>query len=136
MRLGLFLISLVILLFLCSLLIGHTQAPISNSLQALILGQGFLGTVMQEIRLPRAILAALVGGSLGLSGAAMQGYLRNPLAEPGLIGISGSASLGAVLSLQTGLAATFWLALPFSALGMSVFAVFLIMLLAEKVRTV
>ena len=94
MRLGLFLISLVILLFLCSLLIGHTQAPISNSLQALILGQGSLGTVMQEIRLPRAILAALVGGSLGLSGAAMQGYLRNPLAEPGLIGISGSASLG------------------------------------------
>ena len=87
---------------------------------------------MQDIRLPRAILAALVGGSLGLSGAAMQGYLRNPLAEPGLIGISGSASLGAVLSLQTGLAATFWLALPFSALGMSVLAVFLIMLLAGK----
>ena len=60
----------------------------------------------------------------------MQGYLRNPLAEPGLIGISGSASLGAVLSLQTGFAATFWLALPLSALGMSVFAVFLIILLA------
>ncbi len=56
----------------------------------------------------------------------------NPLAEPGLIGISGSASLGAVLSLQTGLAATYWLALPLSALGMSVFAVFLIMLLAGK----
>ena len=87
---------------------------------------------MQEIRLPRAILAVLVGGSLGLSGAAMQGYLRNPLAEPGLIGISGSASLGAVLSLQTGLAATFWLALPLSALGMSILAVFLIMLLAGK----
>jgi len=87
---------------------------------------------MQEIRLPRAILAVLVGGSLGLSGAAMQGYLRNPLAEPGLIGISGSASLGAVLSLQTGLAATYWLSLPLSALGTSVFAVFLIMLLAGK----
>ena len=69
---------------------------------------------------------------MGLSGAAMQGYLRNPLAEPGLIGISGSASLGAVLSLQTGFAATFWLALPLSALGMSVFAVFLIILLAGR----
>ena len=112
MRLGLFLISLVTLLFLCSLLIGHTQAPLSTSLKALVSGQGPLGTVMQDIRLPRAILAALVGGSLGLSGAAMQGYLRNPLAERGLIGVSGSASLGAVLSLQTGLAATFWLALP------------------------
>ena len=132
MRLGLFLIFLVILLFLCSLLIGHTQASLSNSLMALISGQGSLGTVMQEIRLPRAILAVLVGGSLGLSGAAMQGYLRNPLAEPGLIGISGSASLGAVLSLQTGLAAVFWLALPLSALGMSVLAVFLVMLLAGK----
>ena len=132
MRLGLFLIFLVILFFLCSLLIGHTQASLSHSLMALISGQGSLGTVMQEIRLPRAILAVLVGGSLGLSGAAMQGYLRNPLAEPGLIGISGSASLGAVLSLQTGLAAAYWLALPLSALGMSIFAVFLIMLLAGK----
>ena len=132
MRLGLFLISLVTLLFLCSLLIGHTQAPLYTSIKALISGEGPLGTVMQDIRLPRAILAALVGGSLGLSGAAMQGYLRNPLAEPGLIGVSGSASLGAVLSLQTGLAATFWLALPLSALGMSVLAVFLIMLLAGK----
>ena len=74
MRVGLFLISLVILLFICSLLIGHTQASVSTSLMALISGQGSLGTVMQEIRLPRAILAALVGGSLGLSGAAMQGY--------------------------------------------------------------
>jgi iron complex transport system permease protein len=57
---------------------------------------------MREIRLPRAILAVMVGASLGLSGAAMQGYLRNPLAEPGLIGVSGSAALGAVIALQTG----------------------------------
>ena len=132
MRLSLFLISMVILLFFCSLLTGHTQASVITSLKALISGEGPLGTVMQEIRLPRAILAVLLGGSLGLSGAAMQGYLRNPLAEPGLIGISGSAALGAVLSLQTGFAAAFWLALPLSALGMSFFAVFLIMLLAGK----
>ena len=132
MRLSLFLISMVILLFFCSLLTGHTQASVITSLKALISGEGPLGTVMQEIRLPRAILAVLIGGSLGLCGAAMQGYLRNPLAEPGLIGISGSAALGAVLSLQTGFAAAFWLALPMSALGMSFFAVLLIMLLAGK----
>ncbi len=132
MRLSLFLIFIVILLFLCSLLIGHTQASLLTSSKALISGEGPLGTVMQEIRLPRAILAVLIGGSLGLCGAAMQGYLRNPLAEPGLIGISGSAALGAVLSLQTGFASAFWLALPLSALGMSFFAVLLIMLLAGK----
>jgi iron complex transport system permease protein len=123
---------MVILLFFCSLLTGHTQASVITSLKALISGEGSLGTVMQEIRLPRAILAVLIGGSLGLCGAAMQGYLRNPLAEPGLIGISGSAALGAVLSLQTGFAAAFWLALPLSALGMSFLAVLLIMLLAGK----
>ena len=132
MRLSLFLISVVILLFFCSLLTGHTQASVITSLKALISGEGPLGTVMQEIRLPRAILAVLIGGSLGLCGAAMQGYLRNPLAEPGLIGISGSAALGAVLSLQTGFAAAFWLALPLSALVMSFLAVLLIMLLAGK----
>ncbi len=132
MRLSFFLISMVILLFFCSLLTGHTQASVITSLKALISGEGPLGTVMQEIRLPRAILAVLIGGSLGLCGAAMQGYLRNPLAEPGLIGISGSAALGAVLSLQTGFAAAFWLALPLSALGMSFLAVLLIMLLAGK----
>ena len=132
MRLSLFLISMVILLFFCSLLTGHTQASVITSLKALISGEGPLGTVMQEIRLPRAILAVLIGGSLGLCGAAMQGYLRNPLAEPGLIGISGSAALGAVLSLQTGFATAFWLALPLSALGMSFLAVLLIMLLAGK----
>ena len=132
MRLSLFLISMVILLFFCSLLTGHTQASVITSLKALSSGEGPLGTVMQEIRLPRAILAVLIGGSLGLCGAAMQGYLRNPLAEPGLIGISGSAALGAVLSLQTGFAAAFWLALPLSALVMSFLAVLLIMLLAGK----
>jgi iron complex transport system permease protein len=47
----------------------------------------------------------MVGASLGLSGAALQGYLRNPLAEPDLIGVSGSAALGAVIALQTGFAA-------------------------------
>jgi iron complex transport system permease protein len=90
-------------------------APIGpvESLRALITGDaGPLTLVMREIRLPRAILAAMIGASLGLAGAAMQGYLRNPLAEPGLIGVSGSAALGAVLAIQTGLAGAFALGLP------------------------
>lgn len=60
--------------------------------------------VLTEIRLPRAILALMVGAALGLSGAALQGYLRNPLAEPGLVGASAMAALGAVVVLYFGLA--------------------------------
>lgn len=60
----------------------------------------------------------------------MQGYLRNPLAEPGLIGVSGSAALGAVLSIQTGLSAAFALALPLSALAGALAAVLLLLALA------
>ena len=52
--------------------------------------------ILWEVRLPRAVLGALVGGALGLSGAALQGFLRNPLAEPGLVGVSSGAALAAV----------------------------------------
>lgn len=55
--------------------------------------------ILIELRLPRAILGVLVGASLGLAGAAMQGYLRNALAEPGTLGISAMSALGAVLSI-------------------------------------
>ena len=61
--------------------------------------------IVQQIRLPRVLLAWLVGMALGMSGAALQGLLRNPLAEPGLLGISSSAGLGAVLTLYFGLSA-------------------------------
>jgi iron complex transport system permease protein len=61
--------------------------------------------VLWEIRLPRTVLAAITGASLGLAGAVLQGLLRNPLADPGVIGVSASAALGAVLGLHFGLAA-------------------------------
>ncbi|AHM03403.1 Vitamin B12 ABC transporter, permease component BtuC [Roseibacterium elongatum DSM 19469] len=125
------LMALVAVLFVLSLLIGPAGFGPGDSLRALVAGQGDAVTlVMREIRLPRAILAVMVGVSLGLSGAALQGYLRNPLAEPGLIGVSGSAALGAVIALQTGFAALFALALPFAALTGAMVAVLLILLLA------
>ncbi len=68
--------------------------------------------ILADIRLPRALLGLLTGATLGLSGAALQGLLRNPLAEPGIIGISASAALGAVLVFYTGLAASAAWALP------------------------
>jgi iron complex transport system permease protein len=73
-------------------------------------------TILLEVRLPRAVLGLLVGGALGLSGAVLQGYLRNPLAEPGIMGISGGAALGAVISIHSGIASTLALALPLAGL--------------------
>ena len=125
------LILAVLVLFAASLLIGPAQIAPLDSLRALVMGEaGPITLVMREIRLPRALLAALIGGSLGLAGAAMQGYLRNPLADPGLIGVSGSAALGAVLAIQTGFAATLPLGLPMAALAGALLGVFLILALA------
>lgn len=73
------------------------------------------GVIFMELRLPRAALALTLGAGLGAAGAAMQGYLRNPLADPGLFGIAPGAALGAVLSFWTGWSATPW-ALPLFAL--------------------
>jgi len=58
-----------------------------------------INTILQDIRLPRALLAALIGAGLGASGAALQGFTRNSLAAPGLLGFSACAALGAVLAL-------------------------------------
>ncbi|WBU59837.1 FecCD family ABC transporter permease [Paracoccus albus] len=130
MKVTLVLALLCLCLMVASVLIGPAEAGLTESLHALWTGDGALGLVMREIRLPRAVLGFLVGASLGLSGAAMQGYLRNPLAEPGLIGVSGSAALGAVLALHTGFVAAFALALPLAALSGAIIAVGLILMLA------
>lgn len=68
--------------------------------------------ILTEVRLPRIVLGAIVGGTLGLSGAALQGWLRNPLAEPGLIGASAAAALGAVIAFYFGLGSLSQFALP------------------------
>jgi len=76
--------------------------------------------IIVELRLPRTLLALLVGGALGLSGAVMQGYLRNPLADPGLFGVSSGAAFGAVVSLYFGYAAQLWLLPAFALAGAGV----------------
>ncbi|QPM91205.1 FecCD family ABC transporter permease [Pseudooceanicola algae] len=125
------LLPLVILLALVSLSLGPAGLGLGESLRALVLGgDGPAVMVMREIRLPRVLLAVMIGASLGLSGAAMQGFLRNPLAEPGIIGVSGSAAFGAVLALQTGFAGLFALALPLTALAGALVAVLLLVTLA------
>lgn len=120
-----------LVLFLLSLTIGPADVSFFDSLHALFGGgEELLVLVMQEIRLPRAVLGLLVGATLGLSGAALQGYLRNPLAEPGLIGVSASASLGAVIAIYTGLSALFVLALPLMALAGAMLAVLVLKAMA------
>jgi ABC-type Fe3+-siderophore transport system, permease component len=73
--------------------------------------------ILMQLRLPRAVLAIVLGSGLGAAGAAMQGYLRNPLADPGLFGVAPGAALGAVLSFWTGYAASTWLLPVFALIG-------------------
>ncbi len=87
--------------------------------------------ILMELRLPRAVLALVIGGGLGAAGAAMQGYLRNPLADPGLFGIAPGAALGAVVSLLFGYAASVWL-LPAFALAGAAGAMALLALIAGR----
>ena len=111
------------LAFLASLAVGPEGFGLPNDPAAARL-------VFNEIRVPRAILGFLVGAALGVSGAVLQGYLRNPLAEPGLLGISGGASLGAVTAIHSGLAGRIALALPLSGLLGSALATISIVALA------
>ncbi|MFN3744272.1 MAG: FecCD family ABC transporter permease [Hyphomicrobiaceae bacterium] len=100
--------ALALALTLASLAIGPTGIGLGGGAHAWL--------ILSEIRLPRTVLGLLVGAALGLSGAALQGYLRNPLAEPGIIGISGGAALGAALAIHTGLAASLMIGLPLGGL--------------------
>jgi iron complex transport system permease protein len=88
--------------------------------------------IMLELRIPRIVLAIAIGFSLGLAGAVMQGWLRNPLAEPSLLGVSGGASLGAVLAIYFGTAGTTLLMLPLAGLAGALFAGGLLLLFAAR----
>jgi iron complex transport system permease protein len=87
--------------FLASLATGPVEVPLSDLLP-ILLGGGDGGTearVVLSLRLPRAVMALLAGGALASSGAAFQAFLRNPLADPYLLGVSGGAAVGALVAL-------------------------------------
>ncbi|WP_118136803.1 iron ABC transporter permease [Oceanicella sp. SM1341] len=88
--------------------------------------------VFAELRLPRAIIGLLVGFSLGISGAALQGLLRNPLADPGVIGVSAAAAFGAVAAFYSGLALLVPLALPLGGIAGAVLATLAIAAIAGR----
>lgn len=108
------LIVLLVLLMGLSLFVGYVDIGPLRLIQGALAGDLVPQRILLDIRLPRTILCVAVGATLGLTGAAMQGLLRNPLAEPGLLGVSSGAALGAVLALYTGFANAFYLALPLS----------------------
>ena len=118
-RAALLFAALLVILLPLSLLAGRVWLdPFTDPRASLIL---------MELRLPRALLAIVIGAGLGAAGAAMQGYLRNPLADPGLFGIAPMAALGAVASLWLGVSASQWtlpvMALAGAALGMALLAI-------------
>ena len=100
----LFKLNVFIVLCALSFLVACVNGSIPINLTDIFSGEisDLTKIVLIEIRLPRVILAALVGASLGISGAALQGLFRNPLADPGLIGVSAGAALGATLVIVLG----------------------------------
>lgn len=125
------LVGLTAVAFVLSIALGPAGTGVSGILEAANLGdREVLSLIVREIRLPRAILGLTIGATLGLAGATLQGYLRNPLAEPGVIGVSTAAALGAVLAIYTGLSLLVPLALPLMAISGSLIAVLLLQTLA------
>lgn len=131
--LGAGLAALTVVLAGASLVVGPAAIPLDLAIRDLLAGgDSPAAVIFAEIRLPRALLGLMVGAVLGLSGAALQGLLRNPLAEPGVIGVSGSAGFGAVVVFYTGLAGTMPLALPAGGMTGALLAVVLLYILAGR----
>jgi len=130
------LISSLLVLFL-SCLLGSTQMPTDRVFTALLGGADPADRlVIWSIRMPRALAAFLVGAALGISGAALQGLLRNPLAEPGVLGVSATSSLVATFSIYYGLLAVSPWMLPIAAILGALLATALLTLAAIRTQSV
>ncbi|QOT70548.1 iron ABC transporter permease [Sphingobium fuliginis] len=123
--------ALALLAALASLTLG--AVPLSPARIFAVLGGGgddVARAILLDLRLPRMLLGLIVGAMLGLAGAALQGYLRNPLAEPSVLGASNCAALGAVGALYFGLAQAHPLALPALAIMTGLIGIAALFLLA------
>lgn len=116
-----------------SVAVGSATIPFGSVLAAFAgTGDPVERAIVVELRLPRAILGLAVGAMLGLAGAALQGYLRNPLAEPSVLGASNGAALGAVVALYFGLAEASPIALPGLAILSALVSLALLFALASR----
>ena len=126
-------VALVVVLALISLGIGPVRLSPLTVIDALFGGGSDVQQIIvREIRLPRTILGVAIGAILGLSGAALQGLLRNPLASPSLFGAPQSAAFGAVLVISLGLADVRSWALPVAAIAMAFASVFVLLGIAGR----
>lgn len=110
---------------------GLADIDVMRGLQDFFNGeQSLAANVVGQIRLPRLLLAIAIGATLGMSGAAMQGLLRNPLADPGVLGVSSGAAFGAICTLYFGVAASAWYWLPGAAIAGALFTLLMVYVLA------
>jgi iron complex transport system permease protein len=118
--------------------LGAVHLPPSRALAAIVEGArggtSWEALVVWRVRVPRAIVAYLVGGALAVSGGALQGLFRNPLAEPGVLGVSNGAALAAVLAIFSGLAARAPAALPLAACAGALAVTVVLLVLAARGR--
>lgn len=129
-------VLLLLSVIVCIIAVSFGATPIGLSrVVAALTGSGPVNDqiVIYEIRLPRALAAFTTGAALGISGAALQGLLRNPLAEPGVLGVSASASLGATLALFFGWFGVSRWALPVSAILGALASTALLAVMARRV---
>jgi iron complex transport system permease protein len=117
LRLNVMLAALIAALAVASLMVGPASLTPRAALAGLFDGDGAAGIVVRDIRLPRTLLALLIGATFGLAGAALQGLLRNPLAEPALFGAPQAASVGASFVIAFGLAGATSFAVPVAAIA-------------------
>jgi iron complex transport system permease protein len=116
-RINLGLAALLVALALISLAVGAATLSPRVVATALIDGDGVAGLIVREIRMPRTLLALAIGATFGLAGAALQGLLRNPLAEPALFGAPQAAAAGASLMIAFGFAGAVSFAVPFAGIA-------------------
>jgi iron complex transport system permease protein len=132
MPMTLALAGLALALAAVSFFIGPANLGARELVDGLIGGHGAAGIIAREIRLPRALLALFVGGALGISGAALQGLFRNPLAEPGVTGVTSSAGLGAIIAQYFGFAAAIPLLLPAFAIAGALATALILFVLSRR----
>lgn len=124
---------MLLVLSLASLSLGSSRFPLEQALAELFSdAQGVYSLILVELRLSRTLVALVVGASLGLCGAALQGLLRNPLASPGLLGSSSGAALCAVITLYFGLHSEQPWLLPLAGIGGALLATALVYLIAGR----
>ena len=124
---------LLVILSLASLKSGATNLSWHEVISGLMgSASDTTNVIVQELRAPRLLLAFLIGAGLGMSGAALQGLLRNPLADPGILGISSASGLGGVIAVYYGLTASFALALPVMAIAFGGIATLVLVIMASR----